>query len=233
MVVTVHPSPPNGPDPEIVRRRVVQLRELEHGLLDVPLADGDLDGRSWIIEAVPDDLAALDRLSAGFLPLTHGVSAIRDVARTLAAVHRRGMAHGSVDLETVRITGDGARLSGAGRSLNGSVRGDLDALGGVAWALLSGELQSPSARPLSKIRRGIAPGLDALCVAFRAPDPRDRPQRAEAILAALDSVPSRRPNPLATIVDVGLNDGRPRRAVVWLVVGAALLLLLALLQSRA
>ena len=233
VIVTLHSPPPAGPDPAALRDCVARLRGLEHGLLDLPLVDGDLDGRAWILDAVSSDPAAFDRLNSGPLPLAHGVSAIRDLARAVAASHRQGIVHGAINLDTVRITADGARLGGIGHSMGGSVRGDLDALGEVAWALLSGEVLVPSSRPLSAIRRGVAPSLDALCLTLRAPDPRDRPQRAEAILDALDAVPTRRANPLASIVDVGLHDGRPRRAIAWLVVGAAVLLLLALLQSRA
>lgn len=232
VIVTVHPAPPAGPAPDAVRDHVVKVRELEHELLELPLAHGDLDGRAWVLEAVPPEVAALDRLHAGPLPLAHAVSALRDLARALTAAHRRGITHGAINLETVRITTDGARLSGIGRSMSGSVRGDLDAVGEVAWSLLTGETDSRTSRPLSKIRRGIAPSLEALCVSLRAPDPRHRPQRAEAILDALDAVPTRRSSSLASIVDVGLHDVRPQRAVAWLVVGAALFLVFALLQAR-
>jgi serine/threonine protein kinase len=184
------------------------------------------------MEATSGDTLARERLHSGPLSLTHAVSATRDLARALAAVHRRQLVHGAIGLDSVRITSDGARLGGVGRSLEGSVRGDLDALGEVMWALFSGEVEGGSLQPLSKVRRGVTPTLDALFASMRAPDPRDRPQRAEAILSALDAVPTRRRNPLASIVDVGLHDARPRRAVVWLVVGAAVLLLAALLQSR-
>lgn len=232
VIVTVHPAPPAGPHPDLIHEHVARVRELEHVLLELPIADGNLDGRAWVMEAVPPHLAALDRLHAGPLPLAHGVSAIRDLARALAATHRKGLTHGAISLETVRITPDGARLGGVGRSMSGSVRGDLDALGEVAWALLSGDVEAPALRPLSRVRRGIAPNLEALCLSMRAPDPRHRPQRAEAILDALDAVPTRRSNSLASIVDVGLHDVRPQRAVAWLVVGVAIFMLFALLQSR-
>jgi hypothetical protein len=231
-IVTVYRAPSEGPDPEVFCHRVKGVRELAHGVVDAPLAAGDLDGHAWLMEAVSPLPSARERLGAGQLPIAQGVSATRDICRALTALHRRGITHGCINLDTVRITADGARLGGVGRSLRGSVRSDLDAVGIVAWALLSGELDGRSSRPLSKIRRGIAPSLDALAVAFSAADPRHRPQSAGAILEVLDMMPTRRATPLSSIVDAGMNDGRPRRAVVWLVVGAALLLLLALLQSR-
>ena len=232
VVVTLHQAPPGGPDPDAMQSRVSRLRELEHGVVDVPLAAGNLDGHAWVMEAVSLLPSARDRLAAGRVPLAEGVSAIRDLARALAALHRRGITHGAIDLQTVRIGSAGLRLGGVGQALGGSVRDDLDALGEVAWSLLSGEVERRSARPLSTIRRGVAPSLDALCAHLRAPDPRHRPQRAEAVLDALDAVPTRRSSPLESIVDVGVHDVRPPRGVAWLVVGAAILLLLALLQSR-
>ncbi len=232
-VVAVYRAPPEGPEPKMICARADAVRELAHGVIDLPVAAADLDGHAWVIEAVSPLPSARERLATGLPPLTQGVSAIRDLCRALVALHRRGIAHGSITLDTVRINSDGARLGGTSQSLDGSVRTDLDALGDVTWALLTGETNGRSVRPLSKVRGRVAPGLEALCAAFAAPDPRQRPQSASAILEVLDSVPTRRTSSLSSFVDAGMNDGRPRRAVVWLVVGAALLLLLALLQSRA
>lgn len=232
VVVTLHRAPPDGPDPDAMQGRLGRLRGLEHGVLDLPLAAGSLDGHVWVMDMVPELPSACERLATGPLPLVQGVSAIRDLARAITAMHRCGITHGAIDLHVVRIGSTGLRLGGVGQTLGGTVRADLDALGEVAWALLSGELKPRPFRPLSTIRRGVAPSLDALCGALRAPDPRDRPQSAGAILDALDAVPTHRSNPLASIVDAGLHDGRPRRAMVWIVVGAAILLVLALLQTR-
>jgi hypothetical protein len=232
VVVVVHRASPDGPDAGRMRQRLAQLRDLDHGVLDLPLGDGDLDGHFWSIEAATLP-SAQDRLEAGQLPLPLAVSAIRDISRALTAIHRRGITHGAINLRTVRVGEDSARLTGFGDSLGGSVRGDLDALGFVAWALLTGEMEQSSARLLSKIRRGVPPALDALCASFCARNPVDRPQRAEAVLAALDAIPTRRRNPIASIVDGDWHDVRPRRALGWLVVAAALIVLVVLLASRA
>ena len=231
VVVVVHRAPPDGPAAAGMRQRLSMIRDLDHGLLDLPLGEGDLDGHFWSIEAA-SLLAAEERLEAGLLPLPLAVSAIRDLARALAAIHRRGITHGAINLRNVRLGETGARLAGFGDSLGGSVRDDLDALGFVAWALLSGEADQSSARPLSRIRRGVSPALDALCASFCARNPADRPQRAEVVLAALDAIPTRRRNPLTSIVDGDWHDTRPRRALGWLVVGAAIVVLVVLLSSR-
>ena len=231
VVVVVHRAPPDGPDAAGMRQRLSLMRDLDHGVLDLPLGDGDLDGHFWSIEgaSLPPAQARLER---GQLPLPLAVSAIRDLARALAAIHRRGITHGAINLRTVRVGETGASLAGFGDALGGSVRGDLDALGFVAWALLGGEADHASTRPLSRIRRGVPPALDALCASFCARNPADRPQRAEAVLEVLDAIPTRRRNPLTSIVDGDWHDVRPRRALGWLVVGAAIIVLVVLLSSH-
>lgn len=232
VVVTVFRAPPDGPDAAAMRLRLAELRQLDHAVLVSPVSNGDVDGRCWVIEPVSPLPTALERLEDGLLPLKLAVSAIRDLARALAAIHRRGRTHGAIGLHTVRIGSAGALLGGLGESLGGSVRGDLDALGFVAWALLSGEVEQSSARSLSKLRRGVPASLDALCASFCARNAANRPQRAEAILEVLDAIPSRRHHALASIVDSDWNDGRPTRPVRWLVVGAAIVLLVLLLSTR-
>lgn len=232
VVVVVHRAPPDGPDATAMRGRLAQLRQLEHGVLDLPTSDGDLDGHFWSVDLVSPFPAANDRLDDGRLPIPLAVSVIRDLARALAAIHRRGITHGAIDLHTVRIGDAGARLGGFGDTLGGSVRGDLDALGYVAWALLSGDMEQSSVRRLSKVRRGVPASLDKLCASFCARNTADRPQRAETVLEALDAIPTRRRNPLTTIVDGDWHDVRPRRAFGWLVFGAAIVVLALLLSSR-
>lgn len=233
VIVTLHLPPPAGPDAAALRRRLDGLRELGHGTLELPLACGELDGCAWVADAVPSVPAAADRLAAGPLPLAQAVSVIRDIARALAAMHRRGIFHGAIDLDVVGLGGRGARLGGLGLSLGGSPRDDLDALGRVAWALLNGERRPTSVRPLSQLRRGVSLELDALCASLVAADAADRPQRAEAILDALDAIPTPRRNSLTSVVDPGLHDARPRRGLGWLILGAAIVALAILISTRA
>ncbi len=233
VVAMVHRVHPDGPDPVMMHQRLVQLRDLGHGFLDLPIADGNLDGRCWIIDPLITLPTVRQRLDEGRLPLPHAISALRDLARALTAMHRRSITHGAIDLLTVRITPTGARLGGLGQSLGSSIRADLDALGFVAWALLSGEVEQSALVSLSKIRRGVPAELDALCASFCARHAADRPQRAEEVLEALDTIPTERRNPLTSIVDAGLHDARPKRALGWVMVGAVILLLVVLLTSRA
>lgn len=234
VVVTLHPPFPCGPQLCALQVRFAELRALQHGVLELPLAVGDLDGCAWVVDPAPSAPLAADRLAVGPIPLAQAVSVIRELARALAALHRRDIAHGAIDLDVVGIGigGSGARLGGMGLALGGSPRDDLDALGRVAWALLSGERRPTSIRPLSQLRRGVAPSLDALCASLLAPDPADRPQRAEAILDLLDAVPTRRVGAPGWIVDVGMRDMRSRHGAPWLLLGAAGLVLIILLALR-
>jgi hypothetical protein len=232
VVVTLHAPSPAGPAVTALQRRLDGLRELGHASLALPLACGDLDGCAWVADLAPSVPTLSDRLAARPLPLNQAVSMIRDLARALAAMHRRDVCHGAIDLDTICIDGNGVRLGGVGLSLGGVRREDLDALGLVSWALLSGERRPTAVRPLSVLRRGVSPELDALCASLVAEHPGDRPQRAEAILDALDAIPTPR-RPLGSIIDQGWQDARPRRGLGWLMFGAALVALAVLLSTRA
>ncbi|HEY8061268.1 MAG TPA: hypothetical protein VID74_00650 [Gemmatimonadales bacterium] len=232
IIVTLHAPSPSSPALAALQRRLDVLRELGHATLDLPLACGEVDGCAWVAELAPTVPTLSDRLAGGPLPLNQAVSMIRDLTRALVAMHRRDMCHGALELDVIGLAGDGARLGGLGLSLGGVRREDLDALGCVAWTLLSGERRPKAVRPLSMLRRGVSLELDALCASLIAERPADRPQRAEAILDALDGIPTAR-RPLASIIDHGWHDARPRRGLGWLMFGAALVALAVLLSTRA
>lgn len=232
-VVTVHLAPPAGPDAVAMQQRVKALPALAHPALEVPLAAGEIDGHAWVVEPAPTLPSLRELLATGPLPISRGVSALRDLARALAALHRRGLTHGAISIDSVRLGDAGLRLGSLAQAHGEPVRADLDAVDAIGWALFTGELERRSTRLLSSLRRGVPPSLDALCARMHAADPRDRPQSAGAILDALDEVPTHRDSgQLGAIVDASLHDGRPRRAVVWLVVGGAIIVLFALLQSQ-
>ena len=235
LIVTLFSAPPLGPDAAVLLDRFGRLRKLEHPSLELPVAQGELDDCAWIVEPAPAVPSVADRLPIGAIPLTQGVSAIRDLARALAALHRREIFHGAIELDVVRLDANGTRLGGFGLSLGASPRDDLDALGRVAWSLLSGERHPGAVRRLSRLRRGVSPRLDIFAASLLATNPADRPQSAEAVLDALDAIPTPRRNPLTSIVDPGWHDGRPRvyHSFGWLLVCAAIVILVALLSSRA
>ncbi len=127
------------------------------------------------------------------LPLRDGIGVMRELARVLAAVHRRGLTHGAIDPEYVWIEGDQVRISGTGLVSNGTARDDLDQLAQLVWLMFTGAPAGMPPGPLSRRRRGVPAELDQLLMSMLAADPADRPARAETILGALDALPGAGP----------------------------------------
>lgn len=221
LLVTLHPHPPEGPGVNAVRDRVTRLRQLSHPSLKVPLAAGDLDGRPWIVESVVASPSALQRLSdGGALGVRQGILALRGVTRAIASLHRAGLAHGALDLESVHLTGTEVQLSGFAASVGGNARADLDALGPLAWAFFTGELREGTSVRLSDRRRGIPEGLDTLVGSLLSTDPAARPARAEVVLDALDAFPAVQSSPISSFLEGagrGTRTPRAREAVLLLV----------------
>ncbi|MGH7582506.1 MAG: hypothetical protein ACREL5_04685 [Gemmatimonadales bacterium] len=229
LLVTFFDPPPAGPDLPSLDQRLASLRTAAHRAIVVPIAAGAIDGRTWQIEIAPRGVTVRERLVTGPVGIGQGIGVLRDLARALVTLHRRGVAHGAITLDTVRVVGNGGVLYGAGGAVAvASVRGDLDALGRVIWALLTGETEPDSNRRLSDYRRGVPPALDVLCAGLLDGVPERRPRRAGAILDALDLVPTRRFSPLAAIVDAGSHDVRSPRRAGWALVAAAVLVVGAL-----
>jgi len=229
LIATLYPAPPAGPDPSHLRRRLDILRSVGRHAVGVPVECGDVVGRAWVVDVVRPGVSVRERLDEGPISIRHGVSVMREIARALVTMHRRGVTLGSITVDSVRLVGTGAVVYGALMAPDVAPQDDLDALGGIVWSLLTGEREASSSRWLSERRRGVPPALDELCAAMIDPEPARRPQRAEAILAALDGVPTRGVGPLAPFVDAGFLDVRPRRRIGWLLAAAAALTLVALL----
>ncbi|HEY4101185.1 MAG TPA: hypothetical protein VGM20_09940 [Gemmatimonadales bacterium] len=229
MIVSVHQAPPVGPTPAALSERLTRLGALEHPALELPLSCGAVDGMAWTLETASALPTARDRVVRSPLPLSEGVAAVRDLGRAIVAMHRAGLTHGAIGLDTVQWNPDGVKLGGAALSMGVSVRDDLDALAQLAWTLFSGQMRTPGSPRLSAIRRRVPPRLDDLCVAMFAADPAARPQSAEEILDVLDVIPTRRTSEFPAMLDAGFFDSRPRRQAPWLMVGIAVAALAAIL----
>lgn len=218
LLVTLHPAPPEGPSPKAVQSRLGQLRSLDHPVLILPVAEGNLDGRAWVVERIPFTPTARRRLGdGGALGVRHGVLVLRDVTRALASLHRAGLAHGALDLDSVHVSPTGGTINGFAASESGTQRSDLDALGALAQALFTGAFadSTPWSRP-----RKLPAGLDSLMASLLAPNPAMRPARAEAILGALDAFPTPHPSPISSFLEGagrGARVPRAREAVLFLV----------------
>ncbi|MEP6590998.1 MAG: hypothetical protein ABJC19_07430 [Gemmatimonadota bacterium] len=218
LLVTLHPLPPEGPTPLAVLGRASRLQALAHPRLNTPIAAGDLDGRAWVVEPAPTSPSVLLRLSdGGAFGVKEGVRVLREVTRAVASLHRTGLAHGALELETVQLAGGEVKVGGLANRTTAEASEDIAALGPLAWALFTGDLPDATHERLAQRRRGIPAGLDALVASLLSPDPSLRPPRAESVLAALDSFPASDPAPFSTFLDGagrGARTPRGREAVL-------------------
>lgn len=235
-LVTVFPRSPVGPTPEGLRMIVDRFRATQHAALVLPRQTADIEGRACLVTVRPADATALERLQRGTpIPVALATRILRDVARALVTLHRRGHTHGSLDLDNVHITEGGALVSDVGLRSDGTVQGDLEALGRIGYALLAGDLPASPPVPLARHRRALPAELNRLIHALLDPDLSRRPASAEAVLYQLDAVPSRHPGPLASFFDGATHGARfPRSAGIRLLLAAlGVLLVAALINARA
>ena len=235
LLVTLHPALPEGLAPAAVRERVARLKSLAHRGLNIPIAAGDLDGRAWVVEPRLAPPNALLRLSdGGALSVRHGILALRDVTRVIASLHRAGLAHGALELATIHLDQTGAQVTGFAAAVCANPRVDLDALGPIAWAFFTGDLPDGSTTHLREGRRGIPEGLDTLVASLLAPDPAQRPARAEVVLDALDAFPTPHASPLNSFLEGAERGARAPKAretaVLLVLVGMAVLVSTLLLE---
>jgi hypothetical protein len=231
-LVTLHRAPPIGPDPAAMQELLGRLRALRQPAIELPVVDGEMDGAWWVVERITVESTAGELVDRGRLSVLHAGLAIRDLSRAVMAIHRAGMTHGAISLETTSITATGARIGGFAFPGHGSVRVDLEALNRVAWTMLSGEREAVAGCRLSEIRRGVPRGLDLLGDQLLTGIANGRPLTAAAILGALDAMPVRRVDRSAEIPAIGAPRLRGSATVTWSVVAGAILLVVALLALQ-
>ncbi len=234
-LVTVFPRAPAGPTPEALRSMVDRFRAAQHAAIVVPRQAIEVDGRACLVDGRPSDPTILGRLHSGPpLDVRESIVVLRSIARALATLHRRGLTHGSLDLDTVHLTPHGAVVSGLGAVSGATVADDLEALARIGYALLSGDLPASPATPLIQHRRALPPQLHALIDRMLDPDRAKRPTRAETVLQALDAAPAREARTVPSFLDGATHGARvPQSAAVRLAIAAiGILLVVALITSR-
>ncbi len=223
--VTLHPAPPEGPLPRTLQDKIARLTALDHASMILPLAVGEIDGRAWVIEGeITGVTAAACVAERGPRSVREAVRAVRDVARALAAMHRRGLAHGALGPDTVLLAPEGTRIVGLALSDGGNAGDDLDGLAEIAQLLFYGSHPGGAA-----FRRHLPPEITALLESMAADDPARRPQRAEAVLGVLDTFPVEQSSALGALIDSAGRGARarPRHTTfgVLILVGVILLVL--------
>lgn len=232
-MVTVFPRAPIGPTPEALRSMVDRFRAAQHAALATPVDAAEVDGHACLIAPRPEGPTLRERLARrSALPVHEAIAVLRDLARALASLHRRSMTHGGLGLDTVHLTDHGAVLSGVDAAETGTVRGDLDALGQVGYALFAGDLPAATPLPLSRHRRALPPELHQLIDSMVDPDVARRPVRAEQVLGSLDAVRSRHPMLIPSFLDGADHGARlPQSISTRILVAVAAILLAAWLVA--
>ena len=221
--VVLHPLPPEGPTREALVRRTDQLLVLTHPAIAAPIGTGEFEGRAWIIDPIPPGVPLLQRLAErGTLPLREAITILREVARALAALHRRELTHGRLWAGTVMLDRRGTVLTSFGLVADAMPKDDLHALGALAWEMLVGLPPQPGgAWPLRTYRPSAPADLERLVAGLLAPDGEPKPGRAEDVLDVLDHFPPLTPEPIADFLDGvaaggGLRSRRRRGVMVTL-----------------
>jgi len=229
--VTLHPAPPEGPSSQVLREKLSRLTELNHASVDLPIAVGDIEGRAWVVEKETDGVTVAAWVAErGPRPVREAVRVVRDVARALVAMHRRGLAHGALGVDTVWLTPEGTRITGLALSEGISAADDLDGLARIARTLFYGD------RPGSaSTRRRLPPEIAALLESMGSADAARRPHRAEAVLGVLDTFPVEQASALGALIDSAGRGARSRpkhTTFGLLILVGAIVLILLYLASR-
>lgn len=226
--VVLGAPPPDGPAPASVGVLVRAIKAHQHPHLVEVIAAGEFEERAWVVEEIIEAPTVAQRIEhRGVASVRESIAALREIARALVVLHRRGVVHGGIHPKMVHlVSSGGVRLrTGSGE---GTAIDDLHALGVLGWVLLTGSTPAaggPSWRP------GVPPELRDLLEQLVRRD-RHRLLRAEEVLAALDAFPATHPSPLNALFEGAGRGAREveRHPALLIVVVAALGALFLLLR---
>ncbi len=226
-VVVVHPSPPNGPTAGALLDRMASIRAGGHTGIAAPLATGEVNGQGWIVEPLSSGETVSHRVAMrGGLSTNQTVGLLRDVARALAALHRRGVAHGALTLGSITIEGQGVILHHLGRTASTDVGGDWRTLGVMLQEIIS---QSRSGR------RQLPQGIVDLVARMTTAGTTGPLLSANEILGVLDRFPSSGTTSEFALVDGvgrGNRDHSERRTLLLAALAGVLVVLWFLLRGN-
>jgi hypothetical protein len=172
------------------------IRAVAHPGVAAPLATGDLDGAAWVVEpVVPPATIARRAGERGGLTTAEVIAVMRDTARALLALHRRGVSHGALSADAIALHPDHITLHRLGRSVTHDPDADWRALG----QLLAhhGVAQRSGRHPLPV-------EVEALIALLADSGAEATPVSGSEVLALLDRFPT------GSVGTAGLVDGMGR-----------------------
>ena len=208
-VVVLHPEAPEGPTAGALLDRMASIRTVASSSIAPLMATGEFEGRAWVVEPAPRTATVGDRVAAGEkLAVEEVVRLMRESARALAGLHRRNLTHGALTPSALCATPEQVAVNRLGTGFNGTVDGDLSALGEVAQLALIGAAVGDEARGLREIRPSVPEALEALISNLTTLDSPDRPKSAAAVLTALDAFAGPSPARSGGAMEVAEGGGR-------------------------
>ncbi|MFC6010492.1 serine/threonine-protein kinase [Nocardia lasii] len=232
-------------------REATAAASVHHPHVVAILAHGAIEGRLYIAMDPIDGTDLATRLTQGPLPVAQAVGIVAQIADALDAVHDAGLVHRDVKPSNIMIDADGvARLIDFGIAWRED-QTSLTATGATVgtWAYMAPERFSGTVSRLSDVyslacvlyecltaRRpfGDADPARQMHAQLTAPPPRAR-QVVRTVPRALDAViadgmakdPSGRPHSAGALARAAQDATRPRAVRTGLLVGAAVLVLVA------
>jgi hypothetical protein len=209
-LVVVHPPVPDGPTSGALLDRMAAIRTAAHPAIAAPLATGDVDASAWVVEPWEPEHLVAERLDThGPLSVQDTVRLLRDVARALTVMHRRGLGHGAISAETVAFSPQGATLHGLGRAVAFTPTADLAALGRLGVSALTGRRALADSADWRRRRPAVPSALATILDGLLGAEAARVPPTAEGVLERLDEFPAVRQGH-----DRGIVEGTPRGARV-------------------
>jgi signal transduction histidine kinase len=186
-----------------------QLARASHPALARIVAVGEWGGTSYLVQELVHGQALEQVLADGPLPPGDLLELGCALAGALAEVHQLGLIHGAVRPGNVVLRPGGApALLGFGPA-RADPRADLYALGALLFQCSAGPGGDGRSAPAAG-EPSISPALSGIIARLLAPDPDDRYQSAEALLADLD---------LAALLEAGPEQAAPERPRTLPVIG--------------